>query len=70
MTALGPVVLVHITTVPETLGFLGQIGAMRARGFEIHAVSSPGELLDEFAAPNRSQSTRSRCPVGSRPCAT
>jgi glycosyltransferase involved in cell wall biosynthesis len=44
--------LVHITTVPESLwGFLwGQIGFMKQRGFEIQAVSSPGELLDRFAA--------------------
>ena len=41
--------LVHITTVPQTLGFLrGQIGFMRVRGFAIHAISSPGERLTEF----------------------
>jgi len=43
-------ILLHITTVPETLGFLrGQIGYLQARGFEVHAVSSPGECLDEAA---------------------
>lgn len=43
--------LLQITTVPETLSFLkGQTGYMKARGFEIHALSSPGEFLTEFAA--------------------
>ena len=42
--------LVHVTTVPQTLGFLrGQIGYMQDRGFEIHAISSPGVLLQEAA---------------------
>lgn len=42
--------LLHITTVPETLGFLtGQVGYMKARGFDVHALSSPGEFLVEFA---------------------
>lgn len=42
--------LLHITTVPESLIFFkGQIGYMKARGFEIRALSSPGERLDEFA---------------------
>ncbi|HOP79171.1 MAG TPA: glycosyltransferase family 4 protein [Armatimonadota bacterium] len=41
--------LVHITTVPESLGFLtGQVSYMKTRGFVIHAISSPGELLDRF----------------------
>jgi glycosyltransferase involved in cell wall biosynthesis len=41
-------ILVHVTTVPETLGFMrGQIGYMKQRGFEVHAVSSPGKLLEE-----------------------
>jgi glycosyltransferase involved in cell wall biosynthesis len=44
-------ILIHVTTVPETLGFLrGQIGYMKKRGFEIHAVSSPGKLLEEAGA--------------------
>ena len=43
--------LVHITTVPETLGFLtGQVGYMERRGFEVHAVSSPGARLDRFCS--------------------
>ncbi|AFY54692.1 glycosyl transferase possibly involved in lipopolysaccharide synthesis [Rivularia sp. PCC 7116] len=42
--------LLHITTVPESLIFLkGQIGYMKAQGFEIRALSSPGERLDQFA---------------------
>lgn len=46
----GAVRLVHITTVPLSLMFLrGQVGYMQARGFSVHAVSSPGELLDDFA---------------------
>lgn len=43
-------VLVHITTVSETLGFLTeQVGGMKARGFEVHVVSAPGPLLNDFA---------------------
>lgn len=43
-------ILVHVTTVPETLGFFrGQIGFMKARGMEVHAVSSPGVLLHAAA---------------------
>lgn len=46
-----PVRLLHITTVPESLGFLaGQAGYMRARGFEVHVMSSPGDMLHSFAA--------------------
>lgn len=42
--------LVHVTTVPESLFFLtGQAGYLRARGYEVHAVSSPGELLGRFS---------------------
>lgn len=42
--------LLHITTVPDSLGFLkGQIGYMKTRGFEIHAISSAGDYLIEFA---------------------
>lgn len=41
--------LLYITTVPETLNFLkGQVGYMKRRGFEIHALSSPGEILNQF----------------------
>lgn len=41
--------VVHVTTVPETLGFLsGQAAALAARGIEIHAVSAPGSALEAF----------------------
>lgn len=41
--------LVHVTTVPDSLAFfVGQVGYMKSRGFEVHAVSSPGETLDAF----------------------
>lgn len=50
MTEPRPCTLVHITTVPGSLGFLrGQIGYMKARGLAIEAISSPGERLDLFA---------------------
>lgn len=46
-----PCNLVHITTVPGSLGFLrGQIGFMKAHGLTIEAISSPGEKLEAFAA--------------------
>jgi glycosyltransferase involved in cell wall biosynthesis len=42
--------LMHVTTVPETLGFfVGQVGYLKERGFEVQAVSSPGPLLEDFA---------------------
>src|SRR5258706_9489178 len=41
--------VVHVTTVPESLGFLhGQLAYLRKRGFEFAAISSPGVLLDDF----------------------
>jgi len=44
-----PTRLVHIVTVPQTLGFLrGQVGYMHAQGVEVHAISSPGPRLDTF----------------------
>lgn len=43
--------LVHVVTVPETLHFLkDQIAYMKAMGFTIHVVSSPGKHLDGFRA--------------------
>lgn len=43
--------LLHVTTVPQSLFFLrGQPRYLAARGWEVHAVSSPGDLLDKFAA--------------------
>ena len=43
--------LVHVTTAPESLWFLrGQVAYLKARGVDVWALSSPGELLDQFAA--------------------
>jgi glycosyltransferase involved in cell wall biosynthesis len=45
------VTLVHITTVPDSLAFLyGQVGYLKAKGLDVQAISSPGELLTRFAA--------------------
>ena len=42
--------LVHLTTVPQSFKFFrGQITYLKERGFQVHLVSSPGELLDEIA---------------------
>jgi glycosyltransferase involved in cell wall biosynthesis len=47
--AVNPRVL-HVTTVPVTLGFLaGHVAHAKSRGFEVHALSSPGEPLLQFA---------------------
>lgn len=41
--------ILHITTVPMSLTFLrGQVGYMKARGFDVHVLSSPGDDLDDF----------------------
>jgi glycosyltransferase involved in cell wall biosynthesis len=41
--------LVHITTVPTSLNFFrGQVGYMKLRGIEVHAVSSSGAELETF----------------------
>ena len=46
--------LLHVTTVPESLDFLsGQAGYMRERGFEVHALSSPGDMLRRFGTRER-----------------
>jgi len=43
--------LVHITTVPGSLGFVrGHVGYAKSKGLDVHAVSSPGELLTQFAS--------------------
>ena len=43
--------LVHVMTVPTSLAFLrGQLGYMKAHGFDVAVVSSPGEPLEEFGA--------------------
>ena len=42
--------LIHITTVPISLVFFrGQVGYLKARGFQVYAISSPGELATQFA---------------------
>ena len=43
--------LVHITTVPFSLVvfFSGQVGWMKRHGFDVHAIASPGDLLDTFS---------------------
>jgi len=42
--------LLHITTVPQTLKFLtSQLGYLKAKGFEVHVLSSPGKELESFA---------------------
>jgi glycosyltransferase involved in cell wall biosynthesis len=46
--AVNPSVL-HVTTIPVTLGFLtGHVAHAKSRGFEVHALSSPGEPLVQF----------------------
>jgi glycosyltransferase involved in cell wall biosynthesis len=41
--------VLHVTTVPVSLGFLrGQVGYMKRHGFEVHALSSAGEALKAF----------------------
>jgi lipopolysaccharide/colanic/teichoic acid biosynthesis glycosyltransferase len=41
--------VLHVTTVPMSLTFLrGQVGFMLDRGFEVQALSSPGEDLERF----------------------
>jgi hypothetical protein len=44
-----PVKIAHVMTVPKSFAFLrGQVGFMRAAGFSLHAIASPGPELDEF----------------------
>ena len=41
--------VLHVTTVPVTLAFLaGHVAHAKSKGFEVHALSSPGEPLEEF----------------------
>lgn len=48
--AIAPIILIHVTTVPQSLRFVaGQAAYMRAKGFDTHAVSSPGAALIQFA---------------------
>jgi lipopolysaccharide/colanic/teichoic acid biosynthesis glycosyltransferase len=42
-------VLLHVTTVPQSLGFLrGQVRCMKAKGIAVHVLSSPGASLERF----------------------
>ena len=48
--AIAPIILIHVTTVPQSLRFVaGQAAYMQAKGFKSHAVSSPGASLRQFA---------------------
>ena len=41
--------VLHVTTVPMTLWFLaGHVAHAKRRGFDVHALSSPGEPLGKF----------------------
>jgi lipopolysaccharide/colanic/teichoic acid biosynthesis glycosyltransferase/glycosyltransferase involved in cell wall biosynthesis len=41
--------VVHVTTVPTTLGFLkGQIGHLKSQGCDVWAVATPGPKLDAY----------------------
>lgn len=43
--------LTHVTTVPDSLEFLrGQLDYMKARGFRVRGITSPGPELDRLAA--------------------
>jgi hypothetical protein len=43
--------LVHITTVPESLHFSTWLTPyIKAKGFDVHALSSPGEYLHSYGA--------------------
>lgn len=47
---MAAVKIIHVVTVPQSLGFIvGQVTYMKAKGFEVHAISSPGEWLGRFA---------------------
>ncbi|GFO55067.1 hypothetical protein GMSM_20740 [Geomonas sp. Red276] len=43
--------LIHVATVPQFLYYFldGQVGYMKSQGFEVHCVSSEGDLLDELS---------------------
>ncbi len=48
-----PVKLLYVTTVPSTLSFhLGQIAYMKAKGFEVAALTSPGPLPAQLVGDN------------------
>lgn len=42
--------LIHMTTVPESLGFFtGQVQYMKTQGIDVRVLSSPGTYLEKFA---------------------
>jgi glycosyltransferase involved in cell wall biosynthesis len=46
-----PLRIVHLSAVPDMLGFLrGHLADLAAQGFEVVLMASPGPLLDELAA--------------------
>jgi glycosyltransferase involved in cell wall biosynthesis len=48
--ATPPITVVQITTAPEALKFVqGPVGHLQRLGFVVHAISSPGALLEDFA---------------------
>ena len=60
--------LVHITSVPQTLSFLsGQVGYMKSKGIDVHAISSPGRESRRSAREREWRSTPWRCPGVLRP---
>src|SRR5579884_1366859 len=49
MSAPTKIKLLHVTTVPQTLGFLTRlVRYVKSQGFEVRALSSPGERLQRF----------------------
>lgn len=42
--------ILHITTVPQSLGFIkGLVSHLKTNGYEVEVLSSPGELLEQFS---------------------
>jgi len=59
---MNPSVL-HVTTVPVTLRFVaGHVAHAQRRGFEIHALSSPGEALGDYGREMRIEVHAARMP--------
>jgi len=57
MSKYDKIKLVHILTVPQSLRFLeGQINYFQKNDYDIHIITSPGTLLDEFADEQHIQS--------------
>jgi glycosyltransferase involved in cell wall biosynthesis len=50
----GPIRVLHLIAEPRSWHFFsGQAAYLRARGFEVHAASSPGQLLEKFGRDNQ-----------------